>query len=136
MQAIGSKCLVVFEARVVEIIGAVDAPQIIVEDHAGARFKVGPDCVLDALTVRAIDPADSLDDQFTGADMGAEMAAAEGFNHSRQIATRGDRVKMRASGLPGFVDEISGGPGGWSYLIRLDDGGYSWQAGDDFDVVA
>lgn len=84
MQKIGSKCLVVFEAVVVEIVGAVEAPFLIVQDDKGARFKVGSDCVLDGSVVLSVNQfGDTVDagadaaDQYTGADMGAEMAAAE-----------------------------------------------------------
>lgn len=75
---------------------------LIVEDESGTRLSLPASrCVgytfgeggevSGMITPPPADPA-SLDDQFTGADMGAEMAAAEGFNHSQMVAEPGDQV--------------------------------------------
>lgn len=77
MQNIGSKCLVVFEATVMEIIGAEGSPMLIVQDDKGARFKVGPECAHSS-AVFSIKQGDTVNDQFTGDDLGAAMRAAEG----------------------------------------------------------
>jgi hypothetical protein len=59
---------------------------------------------------------------------------ADGFDHTKQIANRGDRVRLPTTGLYGHVDEICVMPGGWSYLIRLDDGGHEWLMGDELII--
>lgn len=84
-----------------------------------------------------IHQGDTPEDQFTGEDLGAAMAAAEGFDHSRQVADRGQRVRLQATGLFGTIDVISKDQSGWSYLVKLDSGQvYGWFHGDELFQVA
>lgn len=65
---------------------------------------------------RALAEIDALADQFTGADMGAEMAAVEGFDHSQQVARVGHEV-FTAIG-EGVIKWVTETPGGWVYGIQ------------------
>lgn len=126
------------DSRAVYLVDGVVGCDFRLLDKAGGWSLMDRSSVVLADDQDDADPSDTPDDQFTGADLGAQMAAAEaeGFDHSQQVADRGQRVRLLATGLVGHVDEVSTSPAGWSYLVKLDDGGFAWKIGDEFELVA
>lgn len=92
MQNIGSKVLVVFEAVVMDITGPEGSPLLIVQDDAGARYKFTPAQCLDGSVVMSINQRDTVEDQFTGEDLGAQMAEAEAEPEKSILARMIDKV--------------------------------------------
>lgn len=87
---------------------------LIVEDESGTRLSLPASrCTVSDQTAAA------LADQFTGEDLGAQMASAEGFNHSQQVASVGHAV-FTAIG-EGVVEWVAATPGGWVYGVRAKD---------------
>lgn len=83
-----------------------------VEDASGTRMSLPA-----SRCVRVDQTAAALADQFTGEDLGAAMAAAEGFNHSQQVAKPGDCVSTAVGDSE--VLWVIPTPGGWVYGVRL-----------------